>query len=434
MSDKNDPIRFAVPGGISVRTDRTLVESHAASERFLLVEVTAPTVAPDPDRARPPVNLGFVLDRSGSMAGRGKLDLARAAVDAGLARLQSNDRFAVVVYDDRVDVVLEGSPASGEARQLAGERLAAIDARGSTDLAAGWLTGCEQVAVGQMDPGVNRALLLTDGLANVGVTDHAELVRHATELRDRGISTSTFGVGTDFDESLLQALADAGGGHFTFIDSAVQIRDAIASEVGETLAVVARDVTLEIVGPETVRLEALTPFPTEQRGSRTTVKLGDLVSGQVVRVILRLRFAPGTVGTDIGAMVSIGDRDGAFEGSSPRLAAVAMAWRYGDQPQVRAQDRDRSVDRAVAQVFAARAQQAAVALNREGRWTEAAAAIDGVRHRIEGYAGSDPELRSIVASLRAEAPVFAAAMPEMARKEHHFKASLLARSRSEFRS
>ena len=92
--------------------------------------------------------------------------------------------------------------------------------------------------------GVNRTLLLTDGLANIGITDPAELERHASELRQRGVATSTFGVGADFDERLLQAMADAGGGHFYFIESAAQIRDHMTSEVGESLDVVARGVEL----------------------------------------------------------------------------------------------------------------------------------------------------------------------------------------------
>ncbi|MFL5754926.1 MAG: vWA domain-containing protein [Chloroflexota bacterium] len=428
-SDRENEFSFKAPGGISVQTDRTLLRANGQSERFLLVEVTAPTVAPDPSRARPPVNLAFVLDRSGSMSAAGKLDLAKVAVESALARLQTEDRFAVVVYDDRVDVVLEGSPASAEARRLAGERLARIDARGSTDLGTGWLTGCEQVAVGQSPDGVNRALLLTDGLANVGITDHDELVRHAAELRERGISTTTFGVGTDFDESLLQAMADAGGGHFTFIGSAVQIRDAIASEVGETLDVVARDVVVDITMPEAVRVEALTPFPTEQRGSRTAIRLGDLVSGQTIRIVLRLRFPLGGIGRDIGALVNVGDRDEVFRRSAPALAPVALVWQFDTSQANDTQRRDRHVDRAVAAIFAARAQQQAVALNRQGRFGEAAHAIDGVRRRIEGYAGSDAELQRLVAMLGTEAPSYAAAMPEMQRKQRHFMASAQARSR-----
>ncbi|MEJ7695557.1 MAG: hypothetical protein WKF78_02630 [Candidatus Limnocylindrales bacterium] len=78
-----------------------------------------------------------------------------------------------------------------------------MDARGSTNLSAGWLRGCEQVAERLTQEGVDRVLLLTDGLANVGITDAAELANHAGELRARGVTTTTFGVGNDFDEALL---------------------------------------------------------------------------------------------------------------------------------------------------------------------------------------------------------------------------------------
>ena len=141
--------------------------------------------------------------------------------------------------------------------------------------------------------GVNRCLLLTDGLANVGITDPDELGHHAAELRARGVSTSTFGVGNDFDERLLQALADAGGGHFYYIADAPQIRDAITSEVGETLEVVARDVQLEITARDEIRIEPISPYPATARANRTSVALGDLGSEQVVEVVLRLSFPYG---------------------------------------------------------------------------------------------------------------------------------------------
>ena len=123
----------------------------------------------------------------------------------------------------------------------------------STDLCGGWLAGCEQVARFIEGEGLGRCLLLTDGLANQGVTDRDEIVTHARELRRRGVVTSTFGVGADFDERLLQQMADAGAGHFYFIERAVQIPDLFASELGETLDVVASGVTLTIETPERLR-------------------------------------------------------------------------------------------------------------------------------------------------------------------------------------
>ena len=200
----------------TVRPDRRYIRTGYRSNRFLLVDIEAPA-AERRDGGRPSVNLAFVLDRSGSMSGP-KIATARDAVEDALNRLSPEDRFAVVVYDDQIDVVAESSLATPEARRRAVDALRRIDARGSTNLGEGWLRGCEQVSRFLSDRGVNRALLLTDGLANVGMTDTSELQGHATELRRRGVSTSTFGVGADFDERLLQAMADAGGGHFYFIE------------------------------------------------------------------------------------------------------------------------------------------------------------------------------------------------------------------------
>ena len=253
---------------LSVRPDRRLIRPNAHSKRFLLARIAAPRATTE--RARPPVNLAIVLDRSGSMSGE-KLRVAKLAVEEAIERLQPDDRFSVVVYDDKVDVVIESTTASGESRRGAIERLRTVEARGSTNLGEGWLRGCEQVAGHLAELGVNRCLLLTDGLANVGITDADELGHHAAELRARGVSTSTFGVGNDFDEHLLQALADAGGGHFYYIADAPQIRDAITSEVGETLEVVARDVQLEITARDDIRIEPISPYPATTRANRTTV-------------------------------------------------------------------------------------------------------------------------------------------------------------------
>ncbi len=430
MTQHNNTDRLVDPG-LVVRPDRRLIRAHGRSVRYLLVDVTAPTVAPDPARRRPPVNLAFVLDRSGSMGGRDKLSLAKQATLEAIHRLEPEDRFSVVTYDDRVDVAVAGMMASPQARSEAAGRLAGVEPRGSTNLHAGWLTGCEQAAAGLAPEGVNRVLLLTDGLANQGVTDHGELARLALELRRRGVATSTFGVGTDFDESLLQAMADNGGGHFYFAGDVAQMRDHITSEVGETLDVVARDVVLELVLPESVRVDSLSPFRVEQTAGRARVFLGDMVSGQLLSLVLHLVFDFGEVDREVGVHVRVGDRDGAFDAARPALEPVSVAWAYAGHGANDAQPRDVEVDRVVARVFAERARQDAVHLNRQGRYEDARGVLEGVRKRVRAYAGSDTELNGLVSELSAEQYQYAAPMPEMARKERYFRSSNACRMRTE---
>jgi Ca-activated chloride channel family protein len=390
----------------------------------VLVEVTAPPATRS--RERQPVNLAFVLDRSGSMSGD-KLRLAKQAVEEALAGLDDRDRFSIVMYDDVIDVVVESTPGSAEARRNAMSRLASIDARGSTNLGEGWMRGCEQVASHLSGEGVDRVLLLTDGLANRGITDHGELARHAAELRARGVSTTTFGVGNDFSESLLQAMADAGGGHFYFIAHANQIRDHIASEVGETLEVVARDTELDIVAGEGVRVEAISPHPVHERGSRSTVELGDLVADQVLEVVLRLTFPYGELGRETGAIISVADRGGAFEAAGVRDAR--LLWTYADDRANDGQPRDTDVDRAVARQYAARARQAAILSNRQGDYERARQLLAGTARKIRKYAGKDAVMRDLVAELEGQVQSVAAPMPEPSRKAMYFASANLARSR-----
>jgi hypothetical protein len=330
----------------------------------------------------------------------------------------------VVIYDDEVEIIVPGTPATAAARSEAIGRLRSVQARNMTDLSGGWLAGCEQVAAALMSEGVNRALLLTDGLANRGITDRDELARHAGELRARGVSTSTFGVGDDFDEVLLAGMASAGGGHFYFIESAAQIRDHIGSEVGEALEVVARDVALEVTLPEGVRVEPLGAFPARAKGGRISVELGDLVSGQEVEVPLRASFGFGREGDVLPALVAVSDRDGVLEGTAARVS-----WTYATDAANDAQPRDRLVDRLVAGVFAARARQQAVELNRRGDYDAASEALRATARKIRGYAGRDAELGTIAADLADESQTFGRVMEERGRKHAFASAAYAMRSR-----
>lgn len=109
---------------IDVRSDRALIRAQGSSSRYVLVSFVAPAASQKTERM--PVNIAFVLDRSGSMAGEGKMKLVKDAAAKAIGMLRRDDRFAVVVYDDHVDIVMESTPASREAKSTALQKLRAI--------------------------------------------------------------------------------------------------------------------------------------------------------------------------------------------------------------------------------------------------------------------------------------------------------------------
>lgn len=405
--------------------DRDFVRAPARSTRHLVVRL----VAPDAIRrsGRLPVNVSLVLDRSGSMGGP-KIRLAKEAVERALASLDGQDRFSAVFYDDRIDVVVPSTPATSSARSAAREALRSVDARGSTNLFEGWLRGCEQVALHAGGESVSRTLLLTDGLANVGVTDRFELETHAAELRRRGVATSTFGVGHDFDEALLEAMATAGGGSFYYIEDQRQIADFMTSELGEALEVVARDVRLEIAAPYGAQVETLGLEHVERRRPDTwAIEVGDLVARQEREVVIRISFPQGTIGEPADIGVTVRDRDGAFAGG-----AVVARWTYADHATNDGQARNVEVDRIVAGLSAAKARREAVQLNKAGDYRRATTALKGAAGRVREYAGDDAELNRLVLALEEEADLaFSAPMPLAEQKMRFAQASYAANQRSD---
>lgn len=406
----------------TARTDRRLIRSVHHSTRYALVEITAPPAVGT--TVRPRVNVAFVLDRSGSMGGQNKIGLAKQALCEGIERLAATDRFSVVVYDNQIDVVAPGQIASAEAKADALRRLESIEPRGNTNLSGGWLRGAEQVASALDPEAVNRVLLLTDGLANAGITDRTELERHASELRARGVSTSTFGVGEDFDERLLGAMADAGGGAFRFIGKPEEIRALIGSEVGELLEVTARDVELRVAGPDGLRVECLSPFPLDRTPQGALLHVGDLVADQAVRFVLALGFPLGDAGRDVGVELSIADRGDRLAGSQ------TLTWTFADGDANDHQPRDRDVDRVVARTYADRALRDAVDLNRRGEWDRARETLTAIARRVRSYAGSDEVLRGIVAELEREAEAWSVHRMEMERKVQYSQSVYALKSRA----
>jgi len=407
---------------LDVKPDRTLVRAAGGSVRHLHLRLVAP---PRAGRARPSVQIAFVIDRSGSMSGS-PLELAKQATSDALAFLDARDRFAVVAFDDQVTTPVPPTPADPAAVAFARERIRGLAAGGSTALAEGWLTGCAHI--GAADAGmIARCLLLTDGHANVGESSPTALAHHAAELRRRGVVTTTFGLGAGFSEELLHTMAASGGGNFYFIEHPTQIRDFFTSELGEALEIVSRDVRVTVAGAG-IKVEPLVAFVVEPGRigdvSGAAVRVGDLSADQVIDMIIALRFGDGAIGEARPVAIEV-----AADGRAAAQAEVVFhVAGHGDNDR---QARTLEVDRLVAAAHAARTRQEAIRDNREGRLERAKQRLLRAAQKVAAYAGSDPELILIQRELERDAERYAQDLGEIARKRAHHGSTSSLRGRDE---
>jgi len=401
-----------------------VLSSRPRPTAFVTVEITAPDA---PRRAaRQAANVALVLDRSGSMDGR-KIEMARTAVEHAIRLLDARDRLAVVVYDHEVDVLVESTSASPEAKTMAVKRLGATDARGNTDLSGGWSRGVDEVARPTGAVGadtISRVLLLTDGLANSGVTDPDELARMATTFRANGVATSTFGLGADFDETLLSRIATEGGGHFYFIETPRQIPDFLSSELGETLDIVAPDAEFVINAGPAVAIALLNELPVDAQPDGLHVKLGDLVSGQSLQLVVALQWNARDEATPALAECRVTDRAGKLFPQPMRVE-----WTTADVAADAAQPVNTDVLVAAADLIAARASSSALDANRQGRFDEAGKILRAAAARIRALANGNAEILKRADQLEREVSAFSLAMAPMAMKERHFLSYNAVRSR-----
>ncbi len=288
---------------IIANLDRRLVESASTSERYLRVHVIAPDKAGPGSRL--PLNLALIIDRSGSMAGT-KLEKAKEAAIYCLRNLTGADRAAIIAYDDEVRVVSPSKPLTPETKVQMIADVRMIQSGGSTNLGGGWLTGAQEVANHVHEANyLSRAILLSDGLANVGIVEPDQLEHHASELRKRGVSTTTMGIGADFNEDLMERMAIKGGGHFYFIEDGRQIPDFLHRELGEVLSTVARRVTLELNLPSNVEVTLLNTFEMDRHVSGVRVRLDDMIAGEARSVLFKLTVRPGSAGVALPLPVSL---------------------------------------------------------------------------------------------------------------------------------
>jgi Ca-activated chloride channel family protein len=228
----------------------------------VLMRAKAPS-APQTQRERLPLNLAIVIDRSGSMSGRPLAEAKRCATMI-IDGLSANDHASVVVYSDDTDVLVPSRPVGD--KELFRRAINAVTSRGSTALHSGWLTGAEQAARKPNGRALSRVLLLSDGCANRGVCDTPYIATHCADMAEAGVGTSTYGLGRNFNEELMVAMAHAGQGNAYYGQTAEDLMDPFREEFDLMSALYARRLRLALEPTDGVQVEVINLYRNDGLG------------------------------------------------------------------------------------------------------------------------------------------------------------------------
>jgi Ca-activated chloride channel family protein len=276
------------------------------------------------------LNLGLVIDRSGSMAGaplKNALDASRELVE----RMGPEDSLSIVTYDDTVATVL--APVKVTDKAAIGKVLSKVSAGGCTNLSGGWLKGVEHVNSQLSQERINRVLLLTDGQANAGIRDAGQLTDMAREKSNAGIVTTTLGFGANFNEDLLIGMANAGEGHFYYIQSPEDAAGVFGIEMEGLGSLVAQNLEVVLKPAATVKVASvLNRYRYEARGQEVAVGLGDVYATEPRQLAAELSVTapsaagPVTLATLVfRAQVVVDGKVRELKGEVPILAQLAPA-------------------------------------------------------------------------------------------------------------
>ena len=361
---------YPEPVRLRVDVDRAILPSDTVERA--VVKIALDCLRPPRRDLRPPVNLALVIDRSGSMGGE-KIAKAREAALEAVRRLAPDDIVALVAYDTHVQVLVPARRV-GDGRELEAA-ICRIEAGGNTALYGGVTRGAGEVRR-HIEDGryVNRVILLSDGLANVGPSSPEELGRLGHSLMKEGISVTTVGLGLGFNEDLMARLAQRSDGNTYFVEHSGDLPRIFAAELGDVLNVVARRVVIEIEFPAGVRPLCFVGREGAIRGQRAELTLNQLYGGQEKFALVEVEVSPGRSGAEreiARARVSYED---ALNQRSATVSAV-RAVQFSGSREVVVKSADLKVQADYAANVMAVAKDRAVELVDSGRKDEAAALL-----------------------------------------------------------
>ncbi|MCK6517918.1 VWA domain-containing protein [Myxococcota bacterium] len=392
--------------------DQGAVLAGQPTERLLVVTLKSPDADGGNDR---PVNVSLVIDRSGSMQQRGKMDYAKRAARELIESLDASDTFSMVLFSDDAELLAPARPMLDAAWLL--RQVDAIEERGSTNLYAGMTMGIEQVRRSVSSETVNRVVLLTDGRANLGVVDPDSLGNIAASAASAGVTMSAMGLGVDYNEDLLASLADHGGGSYRYVSDPTTLTAAFRDELQQMSAVVASGVAVDVDLGDAELVSVLGGYAASGDTDRTRIWLGDLYGGETRKIVLKVRVKPGAAGDDLDVgKVTLSDRDGSY-------APAQVVAQVTDRPE----EVERSVNKSLASLgymaVASDLAEKAASAYAAGKKDESLSLLTASKGVAMQNAArfDDDSLRQQAASLEEQRVQYDAAAPESEAGQHAVK-------------
>jgi Ca-activated chloride channel family protein len=379
----NTPARADKPMELSARFAQAVMTAGQKQRNYLRVALNG---CQRPPTERTPVNVAFVIDRSGSMRGA-RIAQAREAAAAAVRRLDKNDIASVVIFDDKIDLLVQAQPVDDHAAFI--DRIRQIDTRGSTAIHGGVTEGAQQVRH-NLDPRrLNRVVLLSDGQANVGPRRPEDFAKLGRELLTQGISVSTIGLGNQYNEDLMLALARASDGNHSYVGDTTDLIQVFNKEFDDVLASCAQTVSIDVELKPGVRVVRALSRDGKIEGQTAQFQLNQVYAATEHYVLMEVEVDPTAAGDDIDLGSVRVSYTAAQDGERQTLDAPVRA-RFSASTTEIAASRDNAVTEAVVEQSVRARTAAAVKLRDEGRLGEAQALFSENVQEIESQAAVAP--------------------------------------------
>ena len=318
--------------------ERDVLAPDVGTELIVRVRLTAKAI---PSAERPSINLALVVDTSGSMKGE-PIDHARRACATIVDKLHKGDRLSIVTFGSKAQVLVPSTVLDDDNVAAVKTKIESMVESGTTNMSDGLALGLAEAQKGIVPNGINRIVLLGDGVPN----DAPRTLAQANVAASRNMPITSLGLGADFDETLMNQVAQSSGGTFHFIDEPQRVSAVFEKEVTRLERAVAQHGYLDITPGPGVTLHRTLGIPSAMQGRTLRAQIGQLSEGQVRDVMVLVSVGPHHDGANIELADASFHYQDAAQGQGGRELTQFIALRASKDPAELAEGRHADVEHA----------------------------------------------------------------------------------------